>query len=107
MIRVTARTRNGELFRIRAEGHALAQQEMQSAPCAAVSALLRGLGLSLLERGDCAVEGSVEREGQYDLSIVRCGDAAWLAGTWGLARAVLQGVAREWPREVEFTIHEE
>ncbi|TVR70166.1 MAG: ribosomal-processing cysteine protease Prp [Spirochaetaceae bacterium] len=107
MIRVTVHTRKGELVRIIAEGHAHRGPGELSAACGAVSAVLKGLGLSLLDQPDCTVEGSVESEGRYDLTIRECANGPWLTGTWDLARAVLGEIAREWSRDVVFTISEE
>lgn len=107
MISVAVTTRDGRLWRIVAEGHAPRGERGASAPCAAVSALLKGAGLALLDSPDFSVTGSLEAEGRYDLTVTRCDDAVRLQGLMDVLRNTLQEIAREWPRDVTVTMYKE
>lgn len=107
MIRVTVRLRDALPVRIDADGHGLRGFDGQSAPCAAVSAVLKGLGLVLVEAPQCTVDGSVDQAGRYRLIISDCGDPHWMRGVWDSSRTTLQEIAREWPGEVNVSIIEE
>lgn len=107
MIRVTVSTRRGVLYRIAAEGHGSRGPDGLSAVCAAVSALLKGVGLSLLDSPGCTVEGTIEDQGLFDLTVTRCDDERWLRGLGDLTCTVLREIARQWPREIVFAVNEE
>ncbi len=107
MIRVTVHLHRGYPGRIVAEGHGQRGPGGASAACAAASALLKGIGIALLEQPRCTVTGAVPEEGLYDLRVTACGDPQWLQGLWDTTRVTLQEISREWPREVTLTIIEE
>ncbi len=107
MIRVTITRRNGVLHRIQSRGHALRSGAESSAPCAAVSVLLKSFGLALTDRAGCSVEGSVPREGTYDVICNGCDDAAWYGGITELFERSLREIQGTWPSEVTVTYYEE
>lgn len=106
MIALSIRTREGLPVRIEAHGHASAGSGALSAPCAAVSVLLKSLGGILVDHPSCAVRGSVSEPGAFILEIEGCRDQAWLRGVGDLLRCALQEVARSWPEEVCFSTGE-
>lgn len=107
MIHISAHVREGVPLLIEAGGHASIGPDGLSAACAAVSVLLKTLGLELTGNAGCGVKGELGSPGSYRLEIVRCDDERWLRGLWDLSRGILGEIAREWPREIEFTVIEE
>lgn len=107
MVRVTIDTVNGVPRRVRSRGHAVRQGGHDSAPCAAVSALLKGLGLAVAHNEDCAVRVDAPRPGEFDLTVDGCRDTAWFHGVWDLARRSFDEIAAAWPDEVTVTTIEE
>jgi uncharacterized protein YsxB (DUF464 family) len=107
MIRVSVRERAGVPVVIEADGHAQRGPDGLSAACAAVSVVLKAVGLELVGSDGCRVTGELDSPGRYRLEVVHCDDRCWLRGVWDLSRGILGEIAREWPREVEFTVIEE
>lgn len=101
MIRVVVHQRSGLLEHLEVSGHAPAAGGAESAPCAAVSAVVRALGLVLVRSPHCTVSGSAADPGYVDLTVENVGDAAWLAGAWDVAWTALQDAARTWPGEIQ------
>ncbi len=101
-------TRNGDLpVRIVSRGHAVASMGAESAPCAAVSVVLKSFGLTLLENGSCSVSGQAPGEGVFDISCHHCADTEWYRGVAGLLERELMEIQTAWPQAVTVSYHEE
>ncbi|WP_159438729.1 hypothetical protein [Alkalispirochaeta americana] len=103
---MSVRTRDGIPVRIEANGHGLRGADHRSASCAAVSAVLKGLGVVLVENSSCTVQGSVAGPGAFVLTVKDCRDQAWLQGVADLLGQTLQEIALAWPEEVCFSADE-
>jgi uncharacterized protein YsxB (DUF464 family) len=107
MILIEVTTRDGVPLRIRSRGHAVRTGSAESAPCAAVSVVLKSLGLTVAGDSRCDLRLQAERPGEFDLE-VDAGDAVtWLAAVWSMAGTTLREIATAWPEQVRLTITEE
>ena len=101
-------TRNaGVPVRVVSTGHAVASRATESAPCAAVSVVLKSFGLTLLENGSCSVSGAAPGEGVFDISCRRCADIEWYRGVASLLERTLGEIRTAWPDEVTVSYYEE
>lgn len=107
MIYVTITRRDGITRRIQSDGHAQRSGGVQSASCAAVSILLKSIGLALVDHAGCSVRGSIPQEGAYDVICNGCDDVAWFDGVIELFERNLKEIQTAWPAEVTVTYNEE
>lgn len=105
MIQVHAGTRDGLLAQISFSGHGLGSPGA-SPSCAAVSAVAKGLGLTLIRSGTCTVSGDAPAEGYVSLVVENISDPQWVSGVWDLTKVTLQEIQREWPQEVAIVLEE-
>jgi uncharacterized protein YsxB (DUF464 family) len=107
MILIEVTTLDGVLRRIRSRGHALRKGSAESAPCAAVSVILKSLGLTVAGNPRCDLRLTAERPGEFDLAVDTGEAVPWLAAVWSMAETTLREIATEWPDQVRLTITEE
>lgn len=105
MIHVHAGTRDGLFAQITFSGHGLGSSGA-SPSCAAVSAVAKGLGLTLIRSGKCTVSGDAPAEGYVSLVVENVSDPQWVTGVWDLTQVTLQEIQREWPQEVVVVLEE-
>lgn len=98
--------RDGRLSRLESRGHAVRRGAAESAPCAAVSAVVRGLGLALVA-GPLTVDGDVSEPGHARFDVVECTDDQWMAGLSDGTLRTLEAIAHAWPNDVELERIEE
>lgn len=107
MVRVTVHTVGGLPRRIAADGHATLSGGSASAPCAAISVVLKSFGLTVASNKTCAVRVRAEEPGTFDIELRNCQTAHWLEGAWTMARIALMEIEEQWPQEVRMNIVEE
>ncbi|MFA7565666.1 MAG: ribosomal-processing cysteine protease Prp [Alkalispirochaeta sp.] len=108
MINIRIVHKAGHLLRVQSTGHAVragnaVTGNSDSAPCAAVSVLLKSFGLALVEHAGCTVTGDVPREGAFDVTCRHCDDPDWYRGVAELFERSLKEIQMAWPDEV--TVH--
>jgi uncharacterized protein YsxB (DUF464 family) len=106
MIRIRARTRDGLLQQITFSGHGLGSPGA-SPSCAAVSAVAKGLGLTLVRSGKCTVSGGAPEAGYVSLSIENVSDPLWVNGVWDLTKVTLQEIQQQWPADVALVLEDQ
>lgn len=92
---------------IRSTGHAVRVAGAESAPCAAVSVVLKSLGLTVAGDPRCDLRLKAEHPGEFDLEIDASGAISWITAVWSMAETTLREIAAEWPDQVRLTITEE
>jgi uncharacterized protein YsxB (DUF464 family) len=107
MINVQVTIRGGVPTRVVSTGHAMRAGSADSAPCAAVSVVLKSFGLAVAGRSGCDVQVTADQPGTFDLRMSATSDAAWIDGVWTVTEGSLREIAATWPDEVRLTITEE
>lgn len=107
MINVQVTTVEGIPSRLVSSGHAMRSGSSESAPCAAVSVVLKSFGLAIATNTGCRVQVQADQPGSFDLRLGECRDLQWLAGTWAVTATSLREIAAAWPDEMRLTITEE
>ncbi len=100
MIRICYVERDAIPRVVEASGHAFVGLDGESAACAAVSVALKALGLTLVEKQSCRVDGEISKAGDYRLEIASCRDKRWLQGVWSVTLRLLEEARRTWPDEI-------
>lgn len=105
MVRVTIGRRNGLVRSIHSTGHALRGPSGVSAPCAAVSVVLKGLAETLLHREDVHLDGRASRPGEFWLEVtdrepLHPGSDEWIEAAFLVAQRAIGEIARMWPDDV-------
>ncbi len=107
MIGVHVTVAEGVPTRIISSGHAIRSGSADSAPCAAVSVVLKSFGLGLAGNAKCRVSARAEQPGALDIELHGCDDQRWLAGVWAVTETSLREIAVAWPDQVQLSITEE
>lgn len=107
MIRIEVVRQDGVLRRLSSRGHADTGGRPESAPCAAVSVVLKSFGLATVDAEGCTVEGAVPEPGVFDLSVMEIGDHRWYAGVSGIVERQIAVIAETWPDEVTIDYRDE
>lgn len=107
MVRVEVTTVGAQLRSISSSGHAIKPGDGESAPCAAISLLLKSLGTVLAVRDDCRVTVRAKAPGEFLMELDGCSAEEWLTGIWSLADRNLREIARAWPNDVSLKYNEE
>jgi uncharacterized protein YsxB (DUF464 family) len=107
MILIEVTTSDGVPLRVRSRGHARRKGSAESAPCAAVSVVLKSLGLTVAGDSRCGLRVTADRPGEFDLEVDPGEAASWVAAVWSMAGTTLREIAAEWPEQVRLMITEE
>lgn len=107
MIDIQVTVAEGVPTRIISSGHAVRNGSADSAPCAAVSVVLKSFGLALARNVQCRVNARAEQPGALDVALHGCEDHRWFAGVWVVTETSLREIAAAWPDHVRLSITEE
>ena len=107
MIDIQVSMTEGVPTRVISSGHAIRSGSADSAPCAAVSVVLKSFGLALARNAQCRVHARAEHPGALDVAVHGCEDHQWITGVWVVTETSLREIAAAWPDHVRLSITEE